>query len=433
MRLVLVLLIAAGCELTNPGSDPPRAMIDFPIRVIVDRSGADPASHALYVVNSNFDLHYNGATVLRFPLAAIEERLGMNGPTISETELAALPGFSEVVIGSHASDAELSPHNGRLYVSVRSDSHLLYIDIAGGAFDCGQGGDRLCADSHRRGDETVASDRFIDFPSDPVGIGVIESSDTEEFVLVAHRGGRASFFRSGVGPGAEAPHLENVLTGLPQNLVTLAIQAETQLAWAPSVASTEVTAGAFGRFGIAFDATMGQDLFLFNAGNVGLDAVADGLDTRDVRFCSTPGCTTAYVLSRRPEAVVVVDLDASSGAELAVRDVIPIGFGPSRLELAEGVRGRNLLFASAFDSREVYIIDTDAARVRSVIRGLSGPFDLAFDGDHLLYVDDFRSSVVRIFDLNPFLDCLEGTVAAAGCEPPLVGVLGVPRPVGDLL
>ena len=41
-------------------------------------------------------------------------------------------------------------------------------------------------------------------------------------------------------------------------------------------------------------------------------------------------------------------------------------------------------------------------------------------------------NVVRIYDLEPFFQCLEGT-AADSCEPPLVGVLGVPRPIGDLL
>jgi DNA-binding beta-propeller fold protein YncE len=423
MRFLWLCLIV-GCEFVNPGADPPRATIDFPIRVIVDRD-----NDALYVVNSNFDLHFNGATVLRFPLGAIEARLGPGGPTIPENEIAAMPGFSEVVIGSHASDAELSPLKNRLYVSVRSDAHLLFVDVDGTTLSCAQGADRVCGDSHRRGDEAIATERFIEFPTDPVGIGIIPSTADEEFVLVAHRGGRASFFRSNA---ADGPHLVHVLTGLPQNLVSLAIEQETQLAWSPSVLSGEQTAGAFARFGLAFDSTMRQDFFLFNAGNVGLDDVADGLDTRDIRFCSLPACNTAYVLSRRPEAVIIVDLAASNGAALAVRNVIPIGFGPSRLELAENVRGHNLLFASAYDSREVYVIDADAGRVRTIIRGMSGPFDLAFDGDHRLYVDDFRSSVVRIFDLEPFFACLEGT-AGDSCEPPLVGVLGVPRPVGDLL
>jgi len=50
-------------------------------------------------------------------------------------------------------------------------------------------------------------------------------------------------------------------------------------------------------------------------------------------------------------------------------------------------------------------------------------------------VSDFRASVIRVADLSPLLDCLGvgGAMESDSCEPQVLGTIGEPRPVGDLL
>ena len=64
---------------------------------------------------------------------------------------------------------------------------------------------------------------------------------------------------------------------------------------------------------------------------------------------------------------------------------------------------------------------------RTVIPNFSGPFDVALDSARkLLYVSDFRSSVIRIVDLSPLTD----PSAKEGAR--VIATLGSPRVIQEL-
>ena len=161
--------IAWGCDLNNPGVDPPRSELNFPIAIAAP-PGADPAEPPpfLYVANSNFDLRYNAGSVHSYDLqevtAALPEDCEDCVRTVSDRPALLV---SEALIGAHA--AAMEYHEDRLYLPVRSEANLTYIDVAAsGELDCGGNGTpQRCSDEYRRGDESQASQRDIGLPADP--------------------------------------------------------------------------------------------------------------------------------------------------------------------------------------------------------------------------------------------------------------------------
>jgi sugar lactone lactonase YvrE len=82
---------------------------------------------------------------------------------------------------------------------------------------------------------------------------------------------------------------------------------------------------------------------------------------------------------------------------------------------------------ACFDARELFVIDLITMLPRSVVPNLSGPYEIALDEQRqLLYVADFRSSVIRIVDLSP--------IAAGDGEAPVqvVATLGEPQVLQEL-
>ena len=94
------------------------------------------------------------------------------------------------------------------------------------------------------------------------------------------------------------------------------------------------------------------------------------------------------------------------------------------------LRGREFAFISCFDSRDVYVVDLEARELTAVVRGMSGPFEFEIDVQReRAYVADFRTSVVRVVDLTPMLNCYdEPGMTGRECTPQLLGLLG--RPTG---
>jgi hypothetical protein len=80
------------------------------------------------------------------------------------------------------------------------------------------------------------------------------------------------------------------------------------------------------------------------------------------------------------------------------------------------------------------VVDPFYGRLVTIMRGFSGPFSLAVDEERgLLYVADFRASVVRITELETLAACLtQDAPMPESCEPTVVGIVGTPRSIGDL-
>jgi hypothetical protein len=442
-----LLGVLCACSIDNPGVAPPAHLINFPIALALSPPDAGEAPDWLFIANSNFDLRYNAGSVQSYDLGDIEAGLGCASPPCEMRPVDLRP--SEVLVGSHVAGMAVSPSGERLYLAVRSDTNLTYVNVTDGGLECGGGGaQHRCSDEFRRGDEAVASERGVALPGDPVGVaaGSLEMLGRDpadgDFVLMAHRTGRVSLFLHQREGDGQAPILVHVVTGLPEGLVNIELDPDG-FGWAPSTDVAQIA-----RVGVAIDGET-RDLtrsFAFDLGTLNVTRVDVGGrgDTRDVAFDPRPDVDRAYVLSRRPEAILVADRAQAVPGDLGVVDVIPIGFGPSRLAVAEidlAADGstpdlRTLLFASCFDSREIWVVDPDLGQTVNVIRGLSGPFELAVDPQRkLVYIVDFRSSVIRIADLAPMLACLrDGAPSAdASCAPEIVGLLGDPRPVSELL
>jgi hypothetical protein len=218
--------------------------------------------------------------------------------------------------------------------------------------------------------------------------------------------------------------------------------------------SSERADNFIARVAIALDEARPEHSYLYDAGTVALAGVNDGEDTRDVAFATlADGARRAYVLSRRPEALVVIDLDQSTPSRLHVRDLISLGFGPSRMTLAEIPVGLDMAitatetvaFVSCFDSGDVWAVLPERGRVVSIARNLSGPYAIEVDTwfdtaagewQGRMYLTDFTSSVVRVVDLRNVMLCLDGMVPdndGRSCEPEQLPSIGRPRPVRELI
>ncbi len=94
-----------------------------------------------------------------------------------------------------------------------------------------------------------------------------------------------------------------------------------------------------------------------------------------------------------------------------------------------------LAFVSCFLSRNVQVIDTDLFQGLTTLTNISGAFEFVIDAPRrLIYIADFSTSVIRVADLQPIIDCLESTSAdeARECAPKLIGLVGLPQPVSEL-
>lgn len=470
-------LLFAGCD--NSGEPPPVGRLVFPIAL-----GISPDGNHLYVANSNFDLRYNAGSLHSYDLdvlnSSIENACSGVEPEdrdscgvipiederddlLDRIEPVADLLVDQVRIGSYTDGMALAPLGGstRLYMPVRSDANLTFVDAdSNGCFQCTaapvdcavsrEALGRPCDDAFRRGDDEAATLRDIQLPADPVGVTVGPLNDVVNggapmtdvqgnYVLFAHRDGRASlFFDQPAGPSL-APVLIHTLAGLPTELVDITIDPMTQLAWLPSALNPVV-----GRVGIAFDGAADdpERSYLFNAGDLFMSGVDTGTvtrgDTRVIRFDPRPDVSRAYVLSRRPRALLVVDTE-DSVSSVNVIDAIEVGFGPSRLDVVSFEAPdpkRTLAFISCYDSRDVYVLDVDLGRLVGIVRGLGGPFELVVDATRKrLYVLDFRSSVIRVIDLEPMFDCLSNDperMLDVECSPQQIGVVGRPVAVTEL-
>ena len=274
-----VALALASCITPSAGQPPPLKSFYYPTGLAVS-----PGRTALFVANSDFDLQYNGGSVLALDLAAVRKRLGKlrdsletargdqagcvggellanNNRLLSPSPCSALDAAAYVrsaaTIGAFASGEIVVRRPGgiagaRLFVPVRGDPSVTYFDIAddtdpanpyspcanGDKFclDCGQAGqqDERCADAHRVGQSPVENTRGIVLPVEPVGVA---SADFEggNLLVVAHQTqGAASLITnpwdsSDAWTPSDHPALQFTVSGLPDGPTDVATLPEPAL------------------------------------------------------------------------------------------------------------------------------------------------------------------------------------------------------------
>jgi hypothetical protein len=412
-------LAVSGCNMR--GLDPPTATMNYPFAL-----GLDEAGDTLIVVNSNFDLRFNQGTVQALDLDVMADMTsgcgGANGPCQIDDFSPML--IDEVALGSHAQGLARSPSRDRFYLPVRSDTNLTFIDWSGDELDCGaedetETGIPICGESHRSGNEEgVASDRELTLDGDPVAIAAGSltdvGGDAGDYVMMAMREGRVALFIDQEAGDDAIPELVHIVEDLTPGLMTMTIQPTTGIAW---ITNTSVAQPLIDRVAIEVDPGMVNRSFLFSFGPIAVDGLDDGGDSRDIAFHPERPTEEAFVLSRRPEAVVTFELDGASGAELG--DLYEVGVGPSRIDVAT-IAGTTYVFASCFEARRVFVIDADHGALIATLGGFSGPFEMAVDAAReSLYLADFTTSVIRVINLAPLRD---------GLAPEHIATIGVPTP-----
>lgn len=255
-------LLLAACLTTGEGRPPPLDDFLYPVGLAVSPNG-----HVLWAANSDFDLRFNGGSVLAFDLDAIraDEAKVRRDPADPSLPLAqapvpagacpndppgATPGtearqpstqtcappvrtqaYVKDGIATGAFSTRIDLRDGRLFVPTRGDTSLLWIDVASDTgdrslpasdkrspfhLDCGTRSSAHCDDAHRAGTTAPAIPNVTTYtlPGEPFGLGF--SSDASLALVTHQTSGAVSLFRSGVGAGTRtAPSLEHVMGGVP--------------------------------------------------------------------------------------------------------------------------------------------------------------------------------------------------------------------------
>ncbi len=495
--------VSTGCARTT-GENLPAGLMSFPIAIelSVDED-AEGKPRFLYVTSSNFALQWNSGNVQSYDLDKVLKAIqtgcigagvanscleadfqgNINEPAcicdpVNDDSCTAIPpdrcsvvpadlrfrdpgaalrlipveGLirGEVSIGSFSDGMGLSTDGKRIYVPVRSDANLTFIDVddegrlsCGGAF----GEPHTCSSTYRTGSSELVNPTLgLNLPADPVDVFVGDlaadfATDPDDpafrgdYILMAHREGRASMFFDQFRPGGpepqKRPRLAATIDNLAPEQVTITYEPGAKRAWIPSAEVPAIV-----RLGIGIDGDPTQS-YLFDAGTLFVSGLDQGRSNRDIRFDPRPGRNLAYIVSRSPEALVVARSDVAGG-DLSMVGQIPTCGDPSRVQIAEvPARGDTvvLAFVSCFLSRNVQVIDTDALQGLTILTNISGAFEFAIDAPRrLMYIADFSSSVLRVADLQPILDCLDSTSAdeTKECAPRLIGLVGLPQPVSEL-
>lgn len=459
LTLLLPALLTLGCP-TNNGTDPPNNRLFFPIAAALHRPTASAPPDLLYVVNANFDLQYNGSTVTAVDLGALNMRFdsarayrvaqlacAARGeqscalPVLPADCANALRGYDGVVcddaragvgtpllrtaitrkVNPYAVDAAIGmyPPNGasptqRLYVLVRGGNSLLWLDVRpDGALECGArtpddqpGSDpnavhAYCDDSHASGGGSLAID--------PSALSV---DPQRGWIVVTHQSTdttspRATLFYDDIERPLDQnprPRLLNAVGGLAPGLSSLVFLQGASASRSTWIATSR-TAPVFTTLqAYAGTPTLNDNrVFLYRASEAPVTGLLSGTDSRAIVLDPRNG-QRAYVTSRRPEALVSVDV--SNPATPVVTDAIPLPGGPSRLAAVnDTVNRRTVVYTISYDARWIYAVDPAQRQVIAQIPSGRGPHAVVHDDARgLLYVLDFLDAAVEVIDVNPTRD-----------------------------
>lgn len=415
--------LLVGCPANN-GTDPPVDAFFFPIGAAQNARG-----DTLFVANSDFDLRYNGGTVVSVDLGLVRARaarVSAAGPENCTPDPnaagAAVCPAREFIrsaatrkINPFAVDLTIAryPTRERVYVVVRGDGSLTWLDASPeGALECGGSGDApvLCDDAHRAGIDTAQSPVGARLPPDPSSLSV---DPQRGWIVVAHQSvdpsfARASLFRDpsfAGGQSAAGPSLLNVVGGLGPGLSALALLARdeadpTRSTW---VSTSRSEAALTFLQAYPGNPQLGDALpFLYRSASARIEGLNTGANNRSVLLDRTrPG--RAYLVSRAPEALLTVQFDPAAPTRVQVVDAVPLPPGPSRLALVPGARP--MVLAVSYDARQVTLVDIAAQRVVGQVFTNRGPHTVVVDTQEpWAYVLDFLDAAVEVLDLRPEVD-----------------------------
>jgi Cys-rich repeat protein len=494
----------SGCFKLDDGREPPLDRVYFPTGLAVS-----PGGSRLYVVNSDWDLQFNAGTVQVYDLDRLRELLPRycvadaecgagevcdltprelaDGAPVAPThwcvdpqtmdacgtrklqstaERLIAPGLcgpiedltgdlllESVSIGAFATDLAYTANpngGGRLFVPVRSDATLHWLDVAGdpGAggsgreLQCGQNSAGECDGDHRRGDSRSERTREDEeLPIEPYGIAVTE--DGEAIVTTHQTEGQVALFVNDWTTPNEGPRLEYLLGGLATRVISIAAVPMSQLVLDDRALGSARRISYQPGFWVSYRNSPYLDLlryfdardsggrpFLEQAAQAGISPVgiADvrgiGVDPSARRGCESAcaaGDTACletcagvglevFLANRLPASVVSGHTvpnrsAAATGDDLIFAELTPVGDGPSRVEvggvLDEAGEVQQRIFIVSFESRSIDIYDPVSRTLEARVYTGRGPNAIAIDAARgLAYVAHFTDSFLGVIDLD---------------------------------
>jgi DNA-binding beta-propeller fold protein YncE len=509
--LLALCALAFGCFKPDDGREPPLDRIYFPTGLALS-----PDGDRLYVANSDWDLQFNAGSVQAYDAARLREWLPTScttdadcpGPDqrcdLSSSELPDLgnsgtrwcvdasapdvcrglglqnagdrliqPGLcgaldnrspdlllGSVSVGAFATDLIHRSNplggGGRLFVPVRSDATLHWIDVPAGTspgsgreLECGQDGRGECDADHRRGDDNAEATPYgTGLPIEPYAVA---ASPEGEAVLVSHQTeGKVSLFINDWQQPELGPQLKYVLDGLGGRPVHISAIPVPELARLDRLPGQPRELGYQPGFWVTFrNAAYVQLLRYFDAqdspnGQPFLSrAFADRLLTTpntDVRAMASDdtarrGCELAcgagdstclaecariplrvFLANRapvtpRPPGSLLIGSTTSvrradpSNDRLQISDLVAVDDGPSRISAGRIIDERGQpsqrVFLTCFEANTITIYDPDARVIDARVPTGRGPSALVVDEAHALaYVAHFTDSYVGVIDLD---------------------------------
>jgi DNA-binding beta-propeller fold protein YncE len=501
VALGCVATTATACFKPDDGREPPLDRIYYPTALALS-----PDGNRLYVANSDWDLQFNAGSVQVYDA----ERLRALLPTHcnADADCSAVGGRCDLTPSTDASGVERAPTHwclpadaddpcaglgvqtaaqrttspglcapidnrtsdlllasvnvgafatdllyrsnptggGRLFVPVRSDATLHWMDVAGDApgsgpeLDCGQGASGECDDRHRRGDaddEATASGDGL--PIEPYGV---DASEDGTAIVVTHQTeGRVSLFVNDWASD-DGPALSSILSGLPLRPVLVRAIPVPEVARRDRLTATR-TLGYRPGFWLGFRGTSFIQLLRYFdavdapdgvpfletafADRVSTTALSDirgiavdasartacetgcGDDLACLEVCS--GIALDVFLSNNVPASLLIGHSTSirragvPNDRLDIAEAVAIDPGPSRTLVGDivderGERQRRV-FITSFDARTLTIYDPAAGVVEARVLTGRGPAAIAVDPSNAIaYVAHFTDSYVGIIDLD---------------------------------
>jgi hypothetical protein len=503
VQLLVPSLFLSGCFGPGEGLEVPEDEIYFPIGVSMDARGEH-----LFVVSSDFDLQYNGGAIQSYDLnklaaniqrtcASDEDCDGLQGSTGCDTkaglclfgdadfcpgaELAPservlyparckpvhqVPFITDrVKIGAFATDVVRRDRpsvedlpgtpagdSERLFIPVRGDTTLHWIDVEAGKLHCGQANnDGACDDQHRAGDDAAAENgRDLELQVEPFAIDANAFGTT---VVVSNQTtGTASLFVndwSATGPKLRFALASDRIPSRPVGVASLPLPFRDR----PS----DVNTGAPDAFLMSFrnaaqlrvvqfdgdEESSPERDYLVDAGGVVIDANSSGTDSRGLAVDSSARLSAHARCARDDEAchaaadLVPVDVYVANRAPASLLigrtrpplnypyffQSLPLTAGPSRVVVGRvrtpSGEEETRVFVICFDSRRIFIYDPQRSRFETEILTGRGPYAVAVDtARSLLYVGHFTDSFIGVFSLDLSSPANYGT---------MLGMLGNPK------
>ena len=512
---LLATLGVTGCFKPDDGRDPPLDRIYFPTGIALS-----PDNERLYVANSDWDLQFNAGSVQVYDAAGLRGRLprycdadaecaasercdlqpsvnadgvgraathwcvdaatndacaGLGVQTAAQRSTS--PGLcapldnrdsalllGSVNVGAFATDLVYRPNpagGGRLFLPVRSDATLHWIDVSGGAngaeIDCGQGSSGKCDENHRRGNSlgeaTIDGDEL---PIEPFGVDATE--DGTAIVVTHQTEGQVSLFVNDWERPEDGPRLSFVMGGLPRRPVLVTAIPVPEIARLDRLSPQRLLGYRPGfwlgfrgqpfiqmlRYYDSIDSPDGVPyLETAFADRVTTTATSDirGLvvDSAARKACEgacaeAPDCLVrcadveldVYLSNSEPASLLTGHSTSTRRGRapsdrLEVSDAVALESGASRATLGDviGTSGEpeRRVFVTSFDTRTISIYDPRARTIEARVLTGRGPTALAVDGANGVgYVAHFTDSYIGIVDLDR-RHATYGTIVRALGEP----------------